>query len=364
MIVALRYCLTIVVFLSVQSQLKAGAANVADHGQTSTADLEKLLFEIVQSRMAIKTGVFEVSSKIFKEKDSLGTFITKRTVYLSDDSYRCDSVLPMMNSHDGLRQVERTISCHNCEGGFHVAYDSRLLGDGIPISLYMRERSMVAPHSYPEFDPGMIGLFPADIINLHHFTLSEFKKIFAPPSSSLQVKDDTVTVISLGDVSRQITVSLAEGFTIRRAVAEYDYKDRHFVETVELDWRYAEKAEVWLPTRSVYTQTIDDKIYSSEDAVIVASKVNEPLDQSLFSLAGMDLPAGLSVMKIEGPKSPAVALEWDGSSLIDIGPSIQEGKEAFGEVTRHSNRHLLLAVNFFAVVAVFLLTIYRKRRSA
>ncbi len=279
--------------------------------ETDLLTSEKIASLIISSREAVRSGVYETRSEVFKIGSKPQIQTTRRSLYFDETRYRCDSLVPRLSNFSRKIEDTRIISCRNCEGaGNHVAYRTGRTSDGLPLDVYIRDLELVSPFEYPELDMRLIGLFPADTSSLMNFSLSEFSEIVGSSSTVSAVTDNLLITSTNGEIAREILVSPSKGFCVLESKCKYIHEGQQMIELVKTDWVKDEMGDAWIPLHCHFEQRIDDCVVSSEDTEISAQQVNGKLDPAVFSLAGMEIPEGIGITRMVGMEKAVDFFHW------------------------------------------------------
>ena len=127
-------------------------------------------------------------------------------------------------------------------------------------------------------------------------------------------------------------------------------------DSIQCKLKQYEAGGVWFPETVVYQRRVDGELRMEEVTTVKEAEFNIDLNPNVFTLAGMDVPAGTSVL--ETPSHSDGTRMWDGSKLVPKGGGPLEPPEP-----PSSARWLAISVSL-AVAAAVLFVVYWRRRGA
>ena len=80
--------------------------------------------------------------------------------------------------------------------------------------------------------------------------------------------------------------------------------------------KYFKSGDAWFPETISYSRTVDGEIAMDERTVIRNARFNEGVESASFTLRGLGLAKGTTVLD---ENLPNASLEWDGEQLIQTG---------------------------------------------
>jgi hypothetical protein len=207
------------------------------------------------------------------------------------------------------------------DGKSYIAFEDRLVQDGRQISITIGDMKQIGYGGSNMFDPLSIGMYPGPF--------SPIFKINADLTCSGR-KDETVTRERLADKDVfhvqwtrtdgpecQFWISPEEGFSVVRAKDSFLAGAKRIVDTNEIAVsRYGDgDAAVWYPKQIIWERVVDDKVVPSNVLTVTEATLNEPVDDQLFELAGMNPNPGQS---IDNYLTPGKREIWDGEKIVPV----------------------------------------------
>ena len=202
------------------------------------------------------------------------------------------------------------LDVNNPAGGSRVLYQYR---SNRPYSL------SVALH---RTDPRLIGVVPADPLVLHSASLESFLAPTDRTNTCVERQElgglETWRVqYDRGDGARiRMWIAPSQDYSVVRAAEEFDYDVGNLVSTIECENRKYGSPGVWFPHQVRYERFINEEWYYEVVLTVQQARFNQPVDEEVFTLTGMDIPEGTPVVDLPGPCK--VRTIWDGRNIVPV----------------------------------------------
>jgi hypothetical protein len=259
------------------------------------------------------------------------------------------------------RHVERLV----VDGRQHLWWTPDVFDKPARIAVMIQDEDQ-APQRKTIFDPLVIGLNDASFLQYWACNPKEF--LTAPDRTQgrafmtqLDGKDVICSeYVSPKEVKTQLWISPTEGNSLVRARTEQDYEGEPFVTELTVDVQPNSDKSLWFPRALKVDRRHGSREMLCEQMVLTEVVLNEEFDTRVFSLAGMDIPPGTSVLG--EPEKEGKARIWDGQNVVDsLAP--EDAPPSSPIRPDRSSTLLLVGVNV-AAAAVLLLILWARRRSA
>lgn len=233
-----------------------------------------------------------------------------------------------------------------------------------------REPNTPAPSLFyrDKIDPRLIGVVPSDPLVLHSASLESFLALSDRRNTSIErqrVGDLETWRIEheRSDRSRiRMWIAPSQDYSIVRVVIVPEWGGGSLLDRIECENREYGSPGVWYPHRVCYERFVDGEFYYEVVLTVQKARFNQPVDEKVFTLAGMDIPEGTRVIGLSRPgQGPEM---WDGSNIVplrmhdppgDLDADRPSGRKPFRRLT--SSVALLL-------VALLALFVRRRQRRA
>ena len=217
-------------------------------------------------------------------------------------------------------------------------------------------------------DPRLIGVVPADPLVLHGASLESFLGLSDRRNTSVErqrVADLETWRIECecSDRSRRrMWIAPSQNYSIVRAIIVPGSGGGSLLDRIECENREYGSPGVWYPRRVCYERFVDGKFYYEVVLTVQKARFNQPVDEAVFTLAGMDIPEGTRVIGLSGlGQGPEM---WDGSSIVPLRmhdpPGDLDGERPSG---RNPFRRPTSSIALLLVALLALLVRRRKRRA-
>lgn len=120
--------------------------------------------------------------------------------------------------------------------------------------------------------------------------------------------------------------------------------------------------KTWYPTRSVYTRSLNEVVGEKVIIDVDDFKLNATIDPQIFTLAGLEIPAGLYIE--ESPRAKSGARYWNGSELQTRSQVLHEqsSKDLLPQADTGVKFNLWLVVgNIFVLISLTFLFILKRK---
>ena len=238
--------------------------------------------------------------------------------------------VPVLEEFQGTRFIwkSRTGSiatlCKGCYSPetlvhFGLKYQDRSADTKSGISVY--DESMGESH-FAMPDPRYIGLLPMDLMNTPRFFSfkpydweEEEIKIERREGTADQwiLKTGRVTFIGYEFIVRW------KGGAIEPLAIHRTYVDQGREHSEKLDVEYKRDGDALLPVRTIYSNSVDGRLLAEETCVTTTLAYGQTIDDDVFTLKEMGLPAGRSVNwgSTVAPPGAAGKLIFNGISIVE-----------------------------------------------
>ncbi|MBY0230214.1 MAG: hypothetical protein K2W96_13105 [Gemmataceae bacterium] len=276
----------------------------------SLAEVEKRMLD---ARRKIRRGVLRFSCTT-KEKGEAARMVEYAAWFdLDADKCRIDRIQAGAGGSS-----RRQIQCRNCEtAGYGVDYHDLRTEKGASV-LTLAPLGQLTDLSL--FDARLLGFVAAVPSQYRHCHLESL--LASPDRVKPEVRRDShdgapclVVSFTMRNGNRvEVWGDPAQGDSVVRIVLENTRKEGPFRVIVENKVKLDESSGVWFPDISTYAYTQNGEVMETVTAKVVSARLNVPTDDTVFTLAGMDLRKGLVIRRLheDGKDSP---FTWTGESM-------------------------------------------------
>jgi hypothetical protein len=199
--------------------------------------------------------------------------------------------------------------------------------------------------SHEAFDPRALGMAPTNMFTLHAFSMDSY--ITRADRTHLSANDTTHKTMAASEVA----IGLANGDTLRavivpswgNSVVELEYLGSHpqgpYIDRLSVT--VGRFNDIWFPEVLEYEREFQGRIIETEKSVVKVMSLNQPVDDTFFSLAGMNLPVGIGVL--DHPPDPKGSRYWNGHTLVYRVSEPDLIASQIGDKQKRRNKILLLA---------------------
>jgi hypothetical protein len=277
----------------------------------------------LESRKALGRGEIQIDAHGWSSIGSERRDFRYRTTTVFDGKLIASEAVtfdPSTND-SAPRIMSRVIKCFGEQE--HIWYTDQpdVLGNKMLANVTELGHVEDSPHTRVG-DPRLLGTLPIAFYNFANH----------PGTSALGGPDyDSYTVAQdrLGDVECWKTIKhLRSGMTLRawysikkgnsliRLEAEVHSGNTTYLDIVESEVGFNPNVNVWLPTQSRHTQTINGVPKSEELAVVKIIQLGKPIKPAAFTLAGLGIPAGIGIQTV--PSHGGGSQRWDGERIVTV----------------------------------------------
>lgn len=296
-------------------------------------------------------------------------YVQDMTVWFDGDRLRED------RRHD---DGHRAVSCFGClPDRMHVYYDNERLPRGT-MALVVTDYSETQPVLHGVVDPRWIGLHPTELKVNVHFPPEMVRETFwreVPPGNA-RITQDRIGDIDcwraewhcVNNVDIKMTAWIASASAqILRFKEDYEQWGQKWSFSLEEEIgtvRGGDGKDYHVPVRLDFKRYIDSQLHDSEIAEIQYVSLNEPLDERIFSLEGIDfINPGTPVVWASERNRPGEEgeLVWDGEriAVTRLGTEEMAGRLSFSPV-----RSLLLFGTLGVCAALLIWYFVRRIKAA
>ncbi len=171
-------------------------------------------------------------------------------------------------------------------------------------------------------DPRLIGVVPSDPLVLHAKTLESFLALPDRRNTSVarQMIGDLETwriEYERGDGTQiRMWIAPSQDYSIVRAAVVPESCGGNLVSRIECHNRKYGDPGIWFPHRVRYERFLDGKFYYEVVVTVHAARFNQPVDDKVFTLEGMDIPRGTPVFNLSSRWQGHEM--WDGSKIVPV----------------------------------------------
>jgi hypothetical protein len=300
----------------------------------SVADIEAA---VLAERKSIRRGKLSLKANYTTPKGSRDHERTQTLWFdLERDRFRSDTAT-RNNGEDGGKPPPRHVQCLNCERpNYYVDYWEIRTADSVasvelkPLNAELRKMATEI------FDPRLLGLWPGVYGLAHHHSLEE--ALGRPDREKPELrrerwKDLDCWVISYRDLRGthiELWVAPSQGYSVVRCLAEGNASGKANRGVLETEYAPVGNSGLWYPRSWVYEGLFDGKPLDKEVGHVTELSFNEPLDDKVFTLAGMNIAPGTGIVGQE-PNGQYKSLDWTGEAIIDhVNPHFSPTRQPAG----------------------------------
>lgn len=341
-------------------------------------DGRELLRRVRDSRLAIQRGNVRLRTS-YHDHSTHRLHVRDWTIFFDGDRLRGD--LRLGDAEAGSGQADHRvveISCYGCyPHNAHIFYSTEPAPNpGGEMALVISDANEKPPtlHFVPE--PRWFATIPTGSMDtVHHSPLGFLSAAddVAVDVDETEVRGEmcwSVTwdgpVAPLGRPRYTLWIAPHRGHALLRAQSRWVTGGCEFVAVVESIGEEHVKSGIWFPVSWRYERREGGTVTFTENADVTVVSLNEPLDETVFSLRGIDvLKKGSPVawhMDHDRP-FPEGSLLWDGERIVAAEPGVAE---RLSEVAGRSRRPVLIGLNVILIsgaIAAILLRQYLRGRA-
>ncbi len=182
------------------------------------------------------------------------------------------------------------------------------------------------------FDPREIGIVPGGLATLKTF---DIKQILVPEDfstctrSQIEVNGRKLERVEHSIANKRLKAVLLIDTDRGPSVVYSSLRSpgprrEEVIDTVESELLAYGAERLWFPSISVHTRTVDGKVVEKTTYKVTQADFNSKVDHKLFTLAGLDLPEGHSVIEMTSERNRKVSYWVNGKLVSDVPISSRE----------------------------------------
>jgi hypothetical protein len=301
--------------------------SVATAADPSVAEIEQA---VLTRRRSIRRGMVSLEAKI---SGSIGEFDVDRstTIWFDYDKnkIRSDVVNHWKNRDE---PAYRIIQCSNCERpNYWVEYHEKPLKNAVKSITLEPLTDEVRKNRLSEiFDPRMLGLVAIESTALRNYHFEDELNCSDRDKPKLRRdrwKDADCWVISFYTNTKytvycELWVVPSHGYNVARNIMESHPGGKRYRVTVETEAAPVGNSGLWFPRTCTCETVSDGKLIKKEVLRVTNISLNEPIDDKVFTLAGMNIASNTPIAGKLPDGKPHV-WTWTGTSVVDhVNPAI------------------------------------------
>jgi hypothetical protein len=332
-------------------------------GQESLPDASTIEQQVFRDRRAIVSGQIEFHSRIWRfPNDKRQLYYDVRTmIWFDKENLRSDE---FSTYKVGSQHPHREIRSFTAEK--FTYWSDEKLQDDKPIGVSLMERKSVKNYpTYGVVHPRLVGLSPGTFLNLLNLN-NDLESAIArndrtPPTvkrTSWKGKECLLVEYRLSnDVEKKIYYSPECGLN----PVYVEVSDAHSKDSLECTLAMVGRLGIWYPTSCVYQQVAGGRIVEEENLEVIVHQMNEPPESKVFSLEGMNLPAGTVIFRYPEEKS-GERLIWNGEKMVQLNESGSPTEPPATDAKSIKRPFLFLISCSLAVIVALILFVYRMKQ--
>ena len=299
--------------------LFAGALGCVSLASDTAAEIDRLAIE---NRSQIRSG--HVTLQIDGESDGQ-PYSRRCETWFDGPRLRCDFT---SGKGDEIRGVppDGQVACSVTLTGQQLfRIDNRTPRDGgayvIEVEEFRADGNKASLLECP-IDPRLLGMVPLDITTASmHYALGDCIGAANASQHGVEESPQGVTVRHESDNTiREYVVIPGKGYAVERIGSRFKESVGNISDEAVSKLAAFGEGPVWFPREVAYTRHEGDIITCSENVRVIDAQLNVTLSPDLFTLAGMNPPAGRTVVSLSGSDPIVSKLGiWDGSVIQPIG---------------------------------------------
>lgn len=322
---------------------------VANH-PSSVPSIRDLETAALRQRRALRKGkVILVAKRYIKSPERLVS-TREYTIWFDGQRNRTEQhYLFEASQPSGFRRTY----CRGCDEGEYIFYSDEKDKVGATVGVEVRTGQKTKRLSrLQQVNPRMLGMYPDTVSNLAHKNLESV--LLRPDQENMKIvqiewrghRCYRIHFNSHTKANWRVWVVPDWGHSVVRISAEADYYGKHYSSWVESDVQQYKKSGLWYPRSCVYERHVNGSFALRQITEVRHVELNEDLPPDTFSLRGMNLPIGKSIVGL----SEKGSLIWDGEKPV------RRKKQPNFDTTRlkrtRSKRYgLIVASILFAAIA-------------
>lgn len=300
-------------------------ADCSEEGMTCV-ELER---SIVSQHKALACGHFKF--EVVSEKSGVKRAATVEVLFSGADKKRGNMVRDETPSNNN--RIEE-ISCFGCYGvDDHVWYSSRLRSNTGEKLVMIRDMKWIDPSFYPVPDPRICGVWVSPFFTNATMSFGKLESAIEESVPRILADVEAATLNGIGckffqydmaknDTDMKVWFAPSMGGSVLRRESRYLRKDTGVLMESKIDYgvERISNTDVWYPSRIHYQRNVDGVTQENETVNVTVISVNETLDPSVFSMAGIrEIPVGAPVIRMGKDKideENAILQYWDGHDVV------------------------------------------------
>ena len=118
-----------------------------------------------------------------------------------------------------------------------------------------------------------------------------------------------------GESKASLWVAPSQGYSVVGYYHHADQYGKRYSTTISTQMKQYPEKNVWYPYRLIKILREDDRILNRQEAIVEEARFGGPIDETAFTLAGLDLRPGQEVL--DSTSGVSWAKIWDGEKLVD-----------------------------------------------
>jgi hypothetical protein len=298
---------------------------LASDAGAETPNPRVLEVRAVAQRKGLLRGEVEITSKGWDARTASGVkapFELTARVAFDNKKIRSRIFRPAIKQGaDGWKEANTTVVCYGDD--VHIWYSDAKALDGTRSLMNVTDLKVLSDTAVTRIaDPRMLGVMPSSYPNLVHLDWESF--VGSDSYKSITIESEAfagdncwkVTKVLLSDATVRSWFSPKKLGAIVRTEVLSSSNGHSYVESVDSDLEYHEPAKLWFPARCRFESKIDGQTQCEEAVEVRVIQLGRPVDPRLFTLEGLDIPAGTGIQRI--PADRPGRLRWDGKRIVSI----------------------------------------------
>ncbi len=253
-------------------------------------------------------------------------------VFFDGDSIRCDVMQTLLNQWPGGRATHsKDLHKYVFTPKTTLWHANTVSPDGKGVAAYKMARNKTGPNGKPfggnylpyRLDPRLVGLAPC-APTLVYIVDMEYL-LMRPDREDTSIAADVLDGVDTWRIEYRrkngepvkFWIAPSKGYSLLRASEVEPYGDSKIEDSIQCEVEQFGAQQIWYPSRVYYERKLDGEKVMSSTLTTTHAEFNQPIDAALFTMAGMDIPAG--TMVVEQPRNPDGGREWNGKELVLMG---------------------------------------------
>lgn len=287
----------------------------------SVAEIEQA---VLTRRRSIRRGMVSLEAKI-SGSNSKSDEERSTTIWFDYDKNRTRSdVVNHWKNRD--EPTYRIIQCSNCERpNYWVEYQEKPLKNAVTsITLEPLTDEVRKTRLSEIFDPRMLSMVAVKstaLQNYHFETELNSSNRDKPNLRRDHWKEADCWVISFYTNTKyrvycELWVVPSHGYNVARNIMESHPGGKPYRVTVETEAAPVGHSGLWFPRTCTCEALSDGELIQKEELRVTKISLNEPIDDKVFTLAGMDIKPGTPIAG-KLPNGEPHVWTWTGTSVVD-----------------------------------------------